>query len=312
MKWWDRMPWSSFFECWVLNQLFHSPLSPSSRGSLVLCFLPLGWCHHSYLRLLIFLPAILIPDYVSSSLAFHMMYSVCKLNKRSDSKQPWHTPFLILNQSIVLCPVLTITSWPAYRFLRRQERWSGIPISGIFQFVAIHIVKGFSVVNEADIFLEFSCFFYDPMDVGNLVSGCSAFSKSSLYTWKFSVKVKMKSLSHVRLFAAPWAVAYQSPLSMALSRQEYWSGLPFPSPGNLPDPGIEPGSLALQADTLPSEPPGKCTPGSSQYTYLNSATPLTLSSAVVIPDQICSQLWRFELEIKKKKISTESVTLGEI
>ena len=52
-------------------------------------------------------------------------------------------------------------------------------------------------------------------------------------------------------------MAYQAPLSMEFSRQEYWSGLPFPSPGDLPDPGIEPGSPALQADALPSEPPGK-------------------------------------------------------
>ena len=56
---------------------------------------------------------------------------------------------------------------------------------------------------------------------------------------------KVKSLSRVRLFATPWTVAYQAPLSMGFSRQEYWSGLPFPSPGDLPNPGIEPGSLAL-------------------------------------------------------------------
>ena len=67
----------------------------------------------------------------------------------------------------------------------------------------------------------------------------------------------LKSLSCVRLFAAPWTVAYQAPPSMEFSRQEYWSGLPFPSPGYLSDPGIEPGSSTLQADTLPSEPSGK-------------------------------------------------------
>ena len=61
-------------------------------------------------------------------------------------------------------------------------------------------------------------------------------------------KVKVKSLSRARLFVTPWAVAYQAPLSMGFSRQECWSGLPFPSPGDLPDPGIEPGSPALQAD----------------------------------------------------------------
>ena len=67
----------------------------------------------------------------------------------------------------------------------------------------------------------------------------------------------MKPLSRVRLFATPWAVAYQPSPSMGFSRQEYWSGLPFPSPGDFPDPGIEPGSPALEADTLTSEPPGK-------------------------------------------------------
>ena len=67
----------------------------------------------------------------------------------------------------------------------------------------------------------------------------------------------MNSLSHVQLFATPWTVAHQAPLSLEFSRQEYWSGLPFPSPGDLPDPGIEPGSLAPQADSLPSEPAGK-------------------------------------------------------
>ena len=60
-----------------------------------------------------------------------------------------------------------------------------------------------------------------------------------------SCEVKVKSLSHVRLFATPWTVAYQVPPSMGFSRQEYQSGLPFPSPGDLPDPGIEPSSLAL-------------------------------------------------------------------
>ena len=67
----------------------------------------------------------------------------------------------------------------------------------------------------------------------------------------------MKSLSRVRLFATPWTVTYQAPPSMGFSRQEYWSGLPFPSPGHLPDPGIEPGSPTLQANALTSEPPGK-------------------------------------------------------
>ena len=65
----------------------------------------------------------------------------------------------------------------------------------------------------------------------------------------------MKPLSHVRLFATPWTVAYKAPLSMEFSRQEYWNGLPFSR--DLPDSGIEPGPPALQADAVPSEPPGK-------------------------------------------------------
>ena len=89
-----------------------------------------------------------------------------------------------------------VASRPAYRFLRRQVKWSGIPISlRIFhKFVVIHTVKGFSVVKEAevDVFLEFTCFFYDPVDVGNFISGSSAFSKPRLYIWKFSVHVLLK------------------------------------------------------------------------------------------------------------------------
>ena len=68
---------------------------------------------------------------------------------------------------------------------------------------------------------------------------------------------EVKLLSRVQLFAIPWTVALQAPPSMGFSRQEYWSALPFPSPGDLPNPGIESGSPALQADALPSEPPGK-------------------------------------------------------
>ena len=123
------------------------------------------------------------------------MYSAYKLNKQGDNIQPWRTPFPIWNQSVVPCPVVTVASWPAYRFLKRQVRWSGIPNSlRIFQFVVIHTVKGFCVVNKAkvDVFLELSCFSDDPVDVGNLISGSSAFSKSSLNIWKFMVHVLLK------------------------------------------------------------------------------------------------------------------------
>ena len=150
----------------------------------------------AYLRLLIFLPAILIPSYSSSSPAFLMMYSAYKFNKQSDNIQPWCTPFPIWNQYAIPCPVLTVASWPAYRFLKRQVRWSGISISfRIFQFIVIHTVKGFGIVNkeETDAFPELSCFLDDSVDVSNLISGTSAFSKTSLNIWKFTVYILLKA-----------------------------------------------------------------------------------------------------------------------
>jgi len=82
----------------------------------------------AHLRLLIFLLQSWF-QFVSSSLALHMMYSAYKLSKQGDNIQPWRTPFLFWNQSVVPCPILIVASWPIYRFLRRQIRWSGIPIS---------------------------------------------------------------------------------------------------------------------------------------------------------------------------------------
>ena len=149
----------------------------------------------AYLRLLIFLLAMLIPACASSSPAFCMMYSAYKLNKQGDTIHPWWTPFLIWNQSVVPCPVLTVASWHAYRFHRRQVRWSGISTTlKIFQFVVIHIVKSFGGVNkvEVDVFMELSCLFDDPVDFGNLISGSSAFSKTNLNIWKFTVHVLLK------------------------------------------------------------------------------------------------------------------------
>ena len=75
------------------------------------------------------------------------------------------------------------------------------------------------------------------------------------FSFQYQRKVKVKSLSHVRLFATSWTVAYQAPPTVGFSR--HWSGVSFPSPGDLLNPGIEPGSPALQADAVPSEPPGK-------------------------------------------------------
>ena len=85
--------------------------------------------------------------------------------------------------------------------------------------------------------------------------GCKELDTAEL----LGMKVKVKLISHVWLFVNPWTVAHQVPLSMGFSRQENWSGLPFPSPGDLSDPGIEPQSPALQEDALTSEPPGKPT-----------------------------------------------------
>ena len=114
---------------------------------------------------------------------------------QSDNIQSWCTPFPVLKQSIFPCLVLTVAS--EYRFSRRQVRSSGSPISlRIFQFVVIHTIKGFLVVNETvtDIFffLEFPCFLYDPANIGNLISGPSAFSKPSLYIRKFSIHILLK------------------------------------------------------------------------------------------------------------------------
>ena len=142
-------------------------------------------------------------------------------------------------------------------------------------FVVIHTVKGFSVVIEAevDIFLEFSCFFYDPRDVGSLISGSSAFSTSKLYIWKFSVhillKPSLKDFEHYLAYvwnehccAVVWTFfvidcSMAGSSVMGFSRQEYWSGEPLLSPGDLPNPGVEPRSPAFQAACLPSELPGK-------------------------------------------------------
>ena len=134
-----------------------------------------------------------------------MMNSAYKLNKQSDNIQPWRIPFPIQNQSVVPCLLLTVASWPPYRFCRRQVRWSGIPISlRIFQFVVIHIVKGFSVINgaEVNVSLEFSCFFYDPVNVSNLIPGSSAFlnpawtsgSSRFMYCWSLAWRILSISL----------------------------------------------------------------------------------------------------------------------
>ena len=134
------------------------------------------------------------------------MYSVYKLYKQGDNVQPWRTSFPILNQSILPCPVLkcclltyTQISPEAGKVVCYSLLFMNFP-----QFVVIHRVQGFSVVNEADVFLELSCFFDDPVDVGNLFSCSSAFS--ILNIWKFLVHVLLKpSLENFEhCFASVW------------------------------------------------------------------------------------------------------------
>ena len=102
--------------------------------------------------------------------------------------------------------VLTVASWHAYRFLKRQVRWSAIPIS--WRMFHTLLWKGFSIVNEAEVnvFLELSCFFDDPTNVGNLISGSSAFSKTSLHIWEFSVQLLLKPSLETfeHYFASVW------------------------------------------------------------------------------------------------------------
>ena len=106
----------------------------------------------AYLSLLILILAILILSCASFSPAFHMIYLACELNKQGDNMQPWCTSFPILNQFIVPCFVLNVASLPAYRFLRRQVPWSGIPISfRIFCSLLWSTVSGFGIVNKAEV-----------------------------------------------------------------------------------------------------------------------------------------------------------------
>ena len=120
------------------------------------------------------------------------MYSAQKLNEQGDNIQPWHTPFPIWNQSVVPCPVLTVASWPPYKFSRSRSGGLVFPSFQNFpQFIVIPTVKGFGIVNKAeiDVSLELSCFFNDPADVGNLISGSSAFSKTILLGHEYTSNI---------------------------------------------------------------------------------------------------------------------------
>ena len=165
------------------------------------------------------------------------MYSAYKLNKQGDNIHPWCTPFPIWNLSVVPCPVLTVACWPAYRFHKRQAKLS----------VYCDPHKGFSEINEAgDVLLQFSCFFYDPMDVVNLISGSlvllpflnpASTSGSSWFTlkkycwglaWKNFVHYfatlwnecncvcsGLKILWHCPSMRLGWKLTFSSPVAMA-------------------------------------------------------------------------------------------------
>ena len=155
------------------------------------------------------------------------MYSVYKLNKQGDNRQPWRTPFPILNQSVVPCPALTVASWPIYRFLKRNVRWSGIPSSfkTFPQFVVIHTVKGCSIVSEAEVvaFLKLPCFLHDLTNVGNLISGLSTSSSPSLYILYIRILLKPSLKDFERNLASMWKWAQLF---------EHYLALPFFGIGN--------------------------------------------------------------------------------
>ena len=135
-------PEFSLFYFTLINRLFSS--YPHSIIRIV---------SSAYLRLL-FPLAVLIPAWDSSSLAFCMMYSAYNLNKQGDNIQPWCSPFPIWNQSTVSCPVLTVATWPANRFLTRQVRWSGIHISlRIFLVFCDPHSKRLYIVHEVEFYV---------------------------------------------------------------------------------------------------------------------------------------------------------------
>ena len=149
----------------------------------------------AYLRLLIFLPAFLIPACASSSPVFLTMYSAYKLNKQGDSIQPWHTPFPHFRSSsnCFFLTCLQISQEVG------QVVWYSHFLKKFPQFVVIHTVKGFGIVNKAetDAFQELSCFFHDPVDVDNLILVPLSFlnpawtSRSSrfMYCWSLAWRI---------------------------------------------------------------------------------------------------------------------------
>ena len=152
----------------------------------------------AYLRLLIFFPAILISACASSSPGFLMMYSANKLKRQGANIQPWHNPFLIWNQS---CSMFSSNCCFLICIQISQEAGQVVWCSCLFQnfpqFIVIHTVKGFGIVNKAkvDVLLQLSCIFNDPADVGSLISGSFAFSKGTsghsrfMHSWSLAWRI---------------------------------------------------------------------------------------------------------------------------
>ena len=145
------------------------------------------------------------------------MYSAYKLTNEGDNIQPWHTPFPIWNQSVAPCFLTCIQVFQE----AGQVVWYSHLLQNFPQYIVIHIVKGFVIVNKAeiDIFLELSCFFDDPADIGKLISGSSAFSKTSLNIWKFSIHVLAWSILSITLLACEMSPIVQLCLSYDQLRQ---------------------------------------------------------------------------------------------
>ena len=205
---------------WMLSFIPTFSLSPFTVIKGLFCsssFSAVRVVSSAYPRLSIFLPAILTPAYASSSLAFCMMYSAYKLNKQGHSIQPLCVPFPNLKPVSCSCLVLTVASWPAYRFLGKQFRWSSIPMSWkIFQFAVIYTVKGFGVVNKAeiDIFLEL-LFFLWSSDGGNLINGNDVENRDNDISVRCMVKQWKLHGFHRSGFRMDWHTSFTSHMTLS-------------------------------------------------------------------------------------------------
>ena len=156
-----------------------------------------------------------------------MMCSGYTLNKQGNSRQPCHTAFSILSQSVVLYSVLTVASWSAYRFLRRQVRQSGShiclrPFHSLLWSTQSN--KGFGVANETevDIFLEFPSFLYDPANFGNLISYSSSFSKPSLDIWEYRIGICIWKAQTVSLRSNKESSYSGDSVFLEIEKEESW------------------------------------------------------------------------------------------